>query len=76
VDRGVDRMWVVVKGRTEDGYIGAFDNNPGAAENLRLREGHHITFGPEHIAEIGTPPREYVMTNMEHRFLTNRAAPR
>ena len=61
VDRGVDRMWVIVKGRTEDGYIGVLDNDPGTAENLRLREGDNITFGPEHIAEIGTPPRDYVM---------------
>ena len=61
VDRGVDRMWVIVKGRTEDGYIGVLDNDPGTAENLHLREGDNITFGPEHIAEIGTPPRDYVM---------------
>jgi uncharacterized protein YegJ (DUF2314 family) len=61
VDRGVDRMWVIVKARTEGGYIGVLDNNPGTAENLRLREGDSITFGPEHIAEIGTPPREYVI---------------
>jgi hypothetical protein len=54
VDRGVDRMWV--KGRTADGYIGVLDNDPGTAENLRLREGDNITFGPEHIAEIGIPP--------------------
>jgi len=26
-----------------------------------LREGDVITFGPEHIAEISTPPREYVI---------------
>ncbi len=61
VDRGVDRMWVIVKGRTEDGYIGVLDNDPGTAENLHLQEGDNITFGPEHIAEIGTPPRDYVM---------------
>jgi uncharacterized protein YegJ (DUF2314 family) len=68
VDRGVDRMWVIVKGRTEGGYIGVLDNDPGAAENLRLREGDNITFGPEHIAEIGTPPREYVMTKYGASF--------
>ena len=61
VDRRVDRMWVIVKGRAEGGYIGVLDSNPGAAENLRLREGDNITFGPEHITEIGSPPREYVM---------------
>ena len=61
VDRGVDRMWVIVKARTELGYVGVLDNDPGTAENLRLREGDSITFGPEHVADIATPPREYVV---------------
>ena len=61
VDRGVDRMWVIVKARTESGYIGVLDSDPGAAENLRLREGDSVTFGPEHIADIATPPRHYVI---------------
>jgi hypothetical protein len=61
VDRGVDRMWVIIKSRTEGGYIGVLDSNPGTAENLRLQEGDNITFGPEHITEIGSPPRDYVM---------------
>ena len=61
VDRGVDRMWVIVKARTEFGYVGVLDNDPGTAENLRLREGDRITFGPEHVADIATPPREYVI---------------
>ena len=61
VDRGVDRMWVIVKARTERGYIGILDNDPGTAENLGLREGDSIAFGPEHIADIGNPPREYVI---------------
>ena len=61
MDRGVDRMWVIVKARTESGYIGVLDSDPGAAENLRLREGDSVTFGPEHIADIATPPRHYVI---------------
>jgi uncharacterized protein YegJ (DUF2314 family) len=61
IDRGVDRMWVIVKARIEGGYIGVLDNDPGIAENVRLREGDVITFGPEHIAEIASPPREYVI---------------
>jgi uncharacterized protein YegJ (DUF2314 family) len=54
-------MWVIVKARTEFGYVGVLDNDPGTAENLRLREGDVINFGPEHIADISTPPREYVI---------------
>jgi len=53
VDRGVDRMWVVIKAKTAVGYIGALDNDPGAAENVRLHQGDFIVFGPEHVADIG-----------------------
>lgn len=68
VDRGVDRMWVIVKARTERGYIGVLDSDPGAAENLRLREGDGVTFGPEHIAEIANPPRQYVIEKYGESF--------
>jgi hypothetical protein len=44
VERGVDRMWVIVKARTADGYIGVLDNNPGAAENLTLHERDPVAF--------------------------------
>ena len=37
IDRGVDRMWVIVKARTESGYLGILDSDPGVAENLTLR---------------------------------------
>ena len=73
IDRGVDRMWVIVKTRTDHGYIGVLDNDPGTAENLRLREGDTITFGPEHIAEIATPPREYVIKKYGASFFGDRA---
>lgn len=53
-------MWVIVKARTEGGYIGVLDSDPGTAENLRLREGDSIEFGPQHIADISSVPREYV----------------
>jgi len=71
VDRGVDRMWVIIKARSEEGYVGILDNNPGVAENLRLREGDLITFGAEHVAEIGSPPREYIVKKYGVSFLEN-----
>ena len=74
LDRGVDRMWVIVKTRTERGYIGVLDNDPGTAENLRLREGDSITFGPEHVAEIGTPPRQYVIKKYGASFFFDEPA--
>ena len=62
--RGVDRMWVVVKSRTSTGYLGLLDNDPGLADGFDLRPGDQILFGPEHVAGIDTPPRQYV----EQRF--------
>jgi uncharacterized protein YegJ (DUF2314 family) len=61
IDRGVDRMWVIIKARAMGGYIGILDNDPGTAENLKLHEGDAILFGPEHITEINKPSREYVI---------------
>ena len=61
VDRGVDRMWVIVKARTKGGYIGVLDNDPGTAEGLNLHEGDAIIFAPENISDIDRPSREYVL---------------
>jgi hypothetical protein len=60
IDRGVDRLWVIVKGRTGGDYIGVLDSDPGFAEGLNLHTGQLITFRPEHIAEIDRPPRQYL----------------
>ncbi|MFC5862927.1 DUF2314 domain-containing protein [Acidicapsa dinghuensis] len=60
-DRGVERMWVIVKARSEGVYIGLLDNDPVTAENLQLQKGDVITFGPEHVSAISTPPRDYVI---------------
>jgi uncharacterized protein YegJ (DUF2314 family) len=54
-------MWVVVKARTGYSYVGVLDNDPGAAENLTLRERDKVAFGPEHVADIGRPPRDYIV---------------
>jgi hypothetical protein len=68
IDRGVDRMWVIVKSHSESGYVGILDNNPGTAENLNLHEGDTIQFGPEHVADIDRPPREYVIKKYGSSF--------
>ena len=68
MDRGVDRMWVIVKAETEAGYIGILDNDPGSAENLRLQEGDSIFFRPEHVADIDTPPRNYIVEKFGDSF--------
>jgi hypothetical protein len=61
IDRGVHRMWVIVKARTESGYLGILDSDPGFAENLTLRPGDPIIFGPEHVIDTGRPPRDYII---------------
>ena len=59
IDRGVDRMWVIVKTRDGHGYTGVLVNDPGRAVNLTLKEGDTIRFGPEHVARIEQPPRDH-----------------
>lgn len=68
VDRGVDRMWVIVRRRAGGRYVGVLDSDPGRAENLLLRPGDEVEFGPEHITDIDSPPREYVMRKYGARF--------
>jgi hypothetical protein len=45
IDRGVDRMWVIIKAKAEGSYMGVLDNHPGTAENLTLHEGDLVIFG-------------------------------
>jgi hypothetical protein len=61
IDRGVDRMWVIVKHRVGDNYVGVLDSEPGVAEGLTLHSGTELVFGAEHIVEIDHPPRSYVI---------------
>jgi len=68
IDRGVDRMWVIVKSRSQSGYIGVLDSDPGIAEGLRLQRGDEIAFRPEHVLQIDTPPRDYVLEHYGPRF--------
>lgn len=61
IDRGIDRMWVIIKVRTESGYLGILDSDPGAAENLALHQGDQIAFGPQHVIDTGRPPHDYII---------------
>jgi len=61
VDRGVDRMWVIVKRRQGEGYCGVLDSDPGEADGLPLRPGVEVTFLPEHVISIERPPEAYVL---------------
>lgn len=68
IDRGVDRMWVIIRTVENGRYAGTLDNDPGEAEHLNLREGDTIVFGPEHVAAIDHPPRDYVVTKYGKSF--------
>lgn len=61
VDRGADRMWVLVRAHDAGVYLGILDSDPGQAENLRLRPGDTLRLGPEHIIAIEQPPRDYII---------------
>lgn len=69
IDRGIDRMWVIVMTVTPEGYLGVLDNDPGYAEGLNLREGDVIAFGPEHVAAIDHPPTDYVVRKYGNSFV-------
>jgi uncharacterized protein YegJ (DUF2314 family) len=71
-ERVVHRMWVIVKSRTEVGYVGVLDQDPGE-EGSRLREGQVVLFGPEHVADIGQPPRDYILKKYGESFFENRS---
>lgn len=49
----VERMWVLVRGLTEGGYLGILDNDPYAlAKNDEFWSGIELPFGPNHIINI------------------------
>jgi hypothetical protein len=71
IDRGVDRMWVIVlrsKAGQTSRYLGVLDSDPGWAENLRLRKGDIIPFGPEHVCRVDRPPRDFLLEAYGHFF--------
>ncbi|MGK6356588.1 hypothetical protein ACMGDH_15350 [Sphingomonas sp. DT-207] len=49
----VERMWVLVRERTPDGYLGVLDNEPDAiAENDELWLGTELPFSAKHVINI------------------------
>lgn len=60
IDRGVDRMWVIIISVSPRGYVGVLDSDPGYAENLKLAKGDLIEFNASHICAIDHPPKEFL----------------
>lgn len=53
-DIEVERMWVLIRERTENGYVGSLANNAiDAGGNPRLLFGAELRFEDRHIADIG-----------------------
>jgi hypothetical protein len=49
-----ERMWVIVRARTPDGYVGVLDNEPhSVAENDKLWRGTELPFEYRHIIAVG-----------------------
>jgi len=48
--------------------VGVLDNDPGRSEGLNLHEGDAIVFGPEHVAAIEYPSKEYVVGKYGRSF--------
>jgi hypothetical protein len=49
----VERMWVLVRERTSNGYLGMLDNNPDSiAENDEFWRGIELPFEPHHVINI------------------------
>jgi hypothetical protein len=49
----VERMWVLVRERTADGYLGVLDNEPDAiAENDDFWLGSELPFFARHVTDI------------------------
>ena len=68
VDRGVDRLWVIVKRRVGTSYTGVLDSDPGRAAGLNLSPGIELSFGPEHVIAIKRPPDGYVLQKYGPEF--------
>jgi uncharacterized protein YegJ (DUF2314 family) len=52
----VERMWVIIKSRTDTGYIGTLDNDPFCTKELQT--GAEVVFGPEHVIQIYEEPHQ------------------
>lgn len=49
-EQHVERMWVLVKERKDNGYIGKLDNDPYCTTEPRA--GENVEFRPEHVIQV------------------------
>jgi uncharacterized protein YegJ (DUF2314 family) len=46
----VERMWVIVREKTKEGYVGVLDNAPYCTE--QIQSGVEVSFQPRHVIAI------------------------
>lgn len=70
LQRGVERMWVIVRRRVGELYVGVLDSTPASIEPNPelLARGSEIVCGPEHVVDISSPPRHYIVENYGEEF--------
>jgi hypothetical protein len=63
IERGVERMWVIVRGRIGPFYTGVLDSTPASIEPEPsfLARGTEVLFAPEHVVDISAPSRDYII---------------
>lgn len=63
IERGVERMWVIVAEKIGAIYIGILDNQPASVEpsdDSYLCFGAEVPFCAEHVIDIARPPDAYI----------------
>lgn len=64
-----EKMWVIVKSRIGDFYLGTLENQPAGIDRGFLDKGAEILFKPEHVIDIDRPPDDYLKERFGEDFL-------
>ena len=67
-----ERMWVIVLSKKNDYYLGILSNEPASVEpdTGYLKLGSKLWFKAEHVIDIDTPPKEYLIEEFPDEFIT------
>jgi hypothetical protein len=68
---GGERMWVIVKEKIRDFFLGILDNQPAGIDEGFLDKNSEIYFKAEHIIDVGYPPKDYLEERFGEDFLNN-----
>ena len=68
---GGERMWVIVKEKLADFYLGVLDNQPAGIDEGFLDKNSEVYFKAEHIIDVGYPPRDFLEERFGKDFLSD-----